>query len=205
MKIEHIETLIHCGAFSSSEEWQQIRKHVAEAVISVDWPPGTGSFTIYPQSGKKRGEGNGVRPIKESAISYLKEKGWSAEYSWPINVTKGTRSRPGKMDAAILSKQGLVAFEWETGNISSSHRALNKMALGLLSQNLKAGILVVPSRNLYRYLTDRIGNIQELTPYFPLWRSIPCEGVLEIFVIEHDAESLDVPRIPKGTDGRALQ
>ena len=28
-------------------------------------------------------------------------------------------------------------------------------------------------------------------------------GVLEIVVIEHDAESFDVPRIPKGTDGRS--
>ena len=66
------------------------------------------------------------------------------------------------------------------------------------------GVLVVPSRRLYVWLTDRIGNITELEPYFPLWSAIPCDqGILEIIVIEHDAESVDVPRIPKGTDGRA--
>jgi hypothetical protein len=203
MEIKYIETLIQCGAFSTSEEWQSIRCNIIEAVTSVDWPLGTGKFTIYPESGKKRGEGNGVKPIKNLAISYLKDKGWSEEYGWPIGENSSTSRRPGKMDAAILSTQGLVAFEWETGNISSSHRALNKLALGLLTKEIKAGVLVVPSRKLYRFLTDRIGNIDELSPYFPLWKSIPCEGILEIFVIEHDAESYDVPRIPKGTDGRA--
>ena len=62
----------------------------------------------------------------------------------------------------------------------------------------------VPSRKLYHFLTDRIGNVSELEPYFPLWSKVPCsKGILEIVVIEHDAESWDVPRIPKGTDGRA--
>jgi hypothetical protein len=60
---------------------------------------------------------------------------------------------------------------------------------------------------MYKYLTDRIGNFPELQPYFPLWRSLNAtirEGVLEIIAIEHDATSADVPRITKGTDGRAL-
>ena len=80
------------------------------------------------------------------------------------------------------------------------------MALGLLKKVLAIGSLVVPSREMYRYLTDRVGNFSELVPYLDLWRSIPCEsGVLEIVVIEHDATSLDVSRIPKGTSGRALE
>jgi hypothetical protein len=80
------------------------------------------------------------------------------------------------------------------------------MALGLLKGILAAGVLVVPSRKLYAYLTDRFGNYAELVPYFDLWKSIPCKsGVLEIVVIEHDATSTTVPRIPKGTSGRALQ
>lgn len=96
-------------------------------------------------------------------------------------------------------------MEWETGNISSSHRALNKMALGLLKGKLAAGVLIVPSRRLYKYLTDRVGNIDEIAPYFDLWRCIPCaEGVLEVIAVEQDAESLSVRRISKGTDGRAL-
>ena len=80
------------------------------------------------------------------------------------------------------------------------------MALGLLKGVLAAGLLVVPTRELYQYLTDRIGNMEELEPYLDLWRSIPCEnGILEILAIEHDATSTKVPRIPKATDGRALE
>jgi hypothetical protein len=40
--------------------------------------------------------------------------------------------------------------------------------------------------------------------YLDLWKSVPAKnGVLQITVIEHDAESFNVPRIPKGTDGRS--
>lgn len=109
------------------------------------------------------------------------------------------------MDAVFRSSRGLVGFEWETGNVSSSHRSLNKLCLGLLRGETAGGFLVVPSRKLYRFLTDRIGNVAELEPYFEFWAATPCtEGVLEIVAIEHDAESLNVPRIGKGTDGRSL-
>lgn len=95
-------------------------------------------------------------------------------------------------------------LEWETGNISSSHRSMNKMVMNLAHGLIAAGILVVPSKSFAKYLTDRVGNIDELERYFEMWKSVPCEsGILEIVVIEHDAESFDVPRIPKGTDGRA--
>ena len=168
----------------------------------MDHPAGTGKFTLYEQSGKKRGEGNGVRPIKNSFMRYLEAAGWKLEE--PLDIA--THNRPGKLDAILYTPFGPVAVEWETGNISSSHRALNKMALGLLKGILTSGTLVVPSRNMSRYLTDRVGNFPELEPYLDLWRSIPCsEGTLEIVVIEHDTLSTDVPQIPKGTSGRALQ
>ena len=98
-----------------------------------------------------------------------------------------------------------MAAEWETGNISSSHRAMNKMALGLMQEVLIGGILILPTREMYHYLTDRIGNFEELEPYFPLWRAVACrEGILGVVSVEHDAVSRDVPRIPKATNGRAL-
>jgi hypothetical protein len=113
--------------------------------------------------------------------------------------------RLGDLDAVLTGPAKPIVVEWETGNISSSHRSINKLTLLLKTQIISAGVLVVPSRKLYVYLTDRIGNIQEIKPYFSLWKSVPCrEGILEIVVIEHDATSKDVPRIPKGTDGRAL-
>lgn len=201
MKIIHIETLIDCGTFTQSEEWAKIKSEIQSAIRRVDWPHGTGTFSIYPESGKKRGEGNGVRPIKESLMIQLRSAAWSLERYLDI----ATRHRPGKVDAALETSQGLLVLEWETGNISSSHRAINKMALGLLKEVIVAGMLVVPSRSLYKYLTDRIGNWDELVPYIDLWKSIPVQnGLLQVVVVEQDEESIHVPRIPKSTDGMAL-
>ena len=200
MKVVSVETLVSKGNFAQSDEWKEIREMAASAAQAVVWPVGSDKFTIYPESGKKSGEGNGVKPIKNAAMSYLDEQSWKLEHPWPIEH----RVKPGKMDAAFHSTKGLIALEWETGNISSSHRSMNKMCLGLITDVIVAGILIVPSRILYPYLTDRIGNVAELEPYFPLWSATPCkEGVLEIIVVEHDEESTEVPRIPKGTDGRA--
>ena len=79
------------------------------------------------------------------------------------------------------------------------------MALGILKGNLIGGVLVLPSRKMYHYLTDRVGNFQEIEPYLPLWKSLNVkEGYLAIIEIEHDGVSKKVKRIPKGTDGRAL-
>ena len=83
---------------------------------------------------------------------------------------------------------------------------MNKLLLTLKLGGLVGGILTVPSDKLKNYLTDRIANIGELRPYLPLWCDTAIEdGALRIYVVEYDAKSFDVPRIPKGTDGRALQ
>lgn len=202
MRIVREETLISCGRYAASKVWKETRESLYKAIREVDWPRGSGKFTIYPEAGKRRAEGNGVTPIKLGLMEELELQGWKLEE--PLDIA--TRKKPGKLDAVLYTDYGPVALEWETGNISSSHRALNKMCLGLLTGVLACGILVVPSRELYKYLTDRIGNMDELEPYLDLWRSIPCkEGVLEIVAIEHDGTSMDVPRIPKGTSGRALE
>ena len=202
MRILRVETLVSRGPFSKSSEWRQTRKALHRAIRGVVWPSGSAKFTIYPQSGKKRGEGNGVKPIKNGLMLQLKDLGWDLEV--PLEIS--SPHRPGKLDAVFHTLHGPVAVEWGTGNISSSHRALNKMTLGLLKGKLACGTLIVPSRKFYKFLTDRVGNFQELEPYLDVWRSIPHEeGVLEVVEVEHDAESYEVPRIPKGTDGRALR
>jgi hypothetical protein len=202
VKIVREENLISCGQFAKSSGWRKARKKLHTAIRAVEWPPKSGKFTIYPESGKKRGQGNGVKPIKLGLMLDLKKQGWGIEGPAKFG---GTRN-PGKFDALLETEFGPVVVEWETGNISSSHRSLNKMALGIMAGKIAAGILIVPSRALANYLTDRIGNIQELEPYFALWKAVPCKhgGVLEIVVIEHDATSVDVPKITKMTDGRAL-
>ena len=201
MKIVREEKLIGCGNYAGSKEWSRTRKRLHRAICNVEWPKGTGLFTIYPESGKKRGQGNGVKTIKVGLMQELQQQGWHIEQSAKLGMDRN----PGKYDAVLDTSYGPVVLEWETGNISSSHRSLNKMALALMKGKIAAGVLIVPSRELYKFLTDRIGNMQELEPYLDLWRSIPCKkGILEIVAIEHDATSTSVPRIPKGTDGRAI-
>lgn len=200
MKIMERERLIDVGNFSSTDIWKRIESDIISAIATIEWPPHSGSFTIYPQSGKSRGKGNGVKPIKEAFVLSLASRNWSLEQPIPALGT-------GPMDAAFSTNKGLFCVEWETGNISSSHRSVNKMAMGMIQEVLIGGILLVPTKKMAKYLTDRIGNFPELTAYFPFWRSqaqLIKDGVLEIIAIEHDAESFDVPRITKNTDGRAL-
>ena len=75
------------------------------------------------------------------------------------------------------------------------------MSLGLIKQTLTAATVIVPSRKLYHFLTDRIANYDELIPYLELWKMLPVSGYLSILVAEHDMVSESSPRIPKGTDG----
>lgn len=196
MKIIRVERLIDAGRFSQTKRWKTAMGHIESAIQTIEWPEGSGSFTLYPER-----KGNGVKPIKRPFIDYLSKSGWTPEQPFDIATLK----RPGGIDACYPVGRRYFAVEWETGNISSSHRAVNKMALGILKNILIGGLLILPNREMYQYLTDRIGNFSELEPYFPLWKALNVkEGFLGVMAIEHDGVSADVPRIPKGTDGRAL-
>jgi len=203
LRIPKIEYLVRQGAFGTSAQWNSILAELKRAIASIEWPKGSGGFYFQDGStGRSRGEGNGVKPIKDAFCAYLESVGWQRET--PVDIA--TLRKPGPIDVTkAIPKVGLVAAEWETGNISSSHRSVNKMALGLLNGVLVAGVVVLPTRAMYKYLTDRIGNYDELSPYFPLWNAVPIgNGVLAVIAIEHDGTRADAPRIPKGTDGRAL-
>ncbi|MGH2361335.1 MAG: hypothetical protein ACRDGM_12450, partial [bacterium] len=184
MKIVRIERLIEAGEFPSSSACQDLLKEIQEAIRAVQWPLGSGSFTLFDQSGKKRGEGNGVKPIKGECMKFLKSRGWQLEA--PFKVPEPWKF--GSFDASHPVGNKQFCLEWETGNISSSHRAMNKMALGILRGVLIGGALILPTRQMYKYLTDRVGNIAELEPYFKLWASLPIEnGLLAVMAIEHDS------------------
>jgi len=195
MKLVRQEVLIDTACFGETDEFYVLLNHIHGAISQVVWPLGSSSFAIYPEK-----NANGVKPIKGLFLESLEARGWQLETRADLGVTH----RPGPIDATFQCSEGLFAVEWETGNISSSHRALNKMTIGILHQRLVGGILVVPTRSLYEYLTDRVGNYRELEPYFDVWRSVRCEvGYLAVIAVEHDAESCEVDRIPKGTDGWA--
>lgn len=201
MKLVEEYYLQDAGGVSETDWFRTAMEEVRTAIASVVWPVGNDRFILHDEEGKKRGEGNGVTPIKNLCMATLEKAGWTLEE--PLDLA--SVHRPGKLDAVKVVPEGIVAVEWETGNISSSHRALNKMCLGLLEGRLSVGVLIVPTRAMYRYLTDRVGNLTELQPYFPLWRAVPItSGVLAIIAVEHDGVSKAVPRIAKGTDGRAL-
>ena len=162
MKIIKTEYLIKKGAFSSSKEFKNILSETYDAIQSITWPEGSDNFTLFPTK-----KANGVVPIKKNFVEYLENKGWKSEYRMKI----ASRLRPGPVDAVkFLPKNRYFAVEWETGNISSSHRALNKMAIGLLDGVIEGGILILPSRDMYQYLTDRVGNFAEIEPYFNVWK-----------------------------------
>jgi len=72
MKIVQIERLIDTGTFSQTADWRKIEEHIFQAIRSIEWPPNSGSFTLRNESGKKRGQGSGVKPIKQACMQKLK-------------------------------------------------------------------------------------------------------------------------------------
>ena len=195
MKIKARKVLLNRGEEASSPEVKAFLAEVETGIRAVDWPSGSGRFVIYPVK-----QANGVKPIKAACMAHLKDRGWELEKKFPV----GSERVAGPIDAVKkLSSGRFFAVEWETGNISSSHRALNKMALGMRTGKIGAAVLILPTRALYKFLTDRVGNFDELVPYFSFWDHPDASGLLVLVAIEHDAKDLGVSQIPKGTDGRS--
>lgn len=142
---------------------------------------------------------NGVVPIKEKIYEKLE-----LEYQWfrekPLPYLRDEAKKGGPIDvykqfgASPFFKVGL---EFETGNISSAHRSMNKLCLGLLTSDLDMAVLMMPIKKMAFYLTDRVSNYEELEPYFPLLEFYP------FIVFGFDAEAYDqsAPLLCKGRDG----
>jgi Restriction endonuclease BamHI len=190
------------------------------------------------KSKKKKTLRNGVKPLRQMFRAKLeKVTGWRAEEPLslkeyfelvradtqleqisrypaapPETVHDPLHEGVGDFDFWLSSDTGFrTVVEWETGNISSSHRSLNKMCLALMGGLTDAGVLVVPSFYLYPHLTDRIGNIRELQPYFYFWRNVGHlidKGLLAVMEVEQDGliKSTDMRDfIPTGDDGNAFR
>src|SRR6266568_3295054 len=161
MRIKREHQLLARGPARNDPEVLHALSEIHQGISAVVWPPRAQDFSIRPVR-----RGNGVTPIKKACLTYLKRAGWKIEKRLALAAGAG----PGPIDAVkVLSGGRLFAFEWETGNISSSHRALNKMLVGLKEGLLIGGALILPTREFYKYLTDRVGNYEELAPYFPVW------------------------------------
>ena len=90
VKITEVVPVLSRGAFAASTEWRDIRETVHSAIKQAEWPVGSGTFTIHPESGKKSGKGNGVVPIKLKPMQVLQQNGWTLEYPWVI-ASRGSR------------------------------------------------------------------------------------------------------------------
>jgi hypothetical protein len=192
MKRLRTEKIQDASSISESSEWQRAQDQIYEAIGAIVWPPDASDFRINPVK-----TGNGVVPIKHAFVETLNRYGWKMEVEFPGKL--------GRVDASLETAIGTFGVEWETGNVTSSYRSLNRLSLGLIHGTIVAGVLVLPSRALYRYLTDRIGNFQEVERFFELYSYLPLPNHLfHVIEVEHDSVDLSVPFIPKGTDGWAL-
>jgi len=143
---------------------------------------------------------NGVVPVKEEIYKRLEEN-----YNWfrekPLPYFKDTAKKGGPIDGykefEDTDHKLKVGIEFETGNISSAHRAMNKLCVGLYRGDIDLAILMMPIKKLAFYLTDRISNYEELEPYFLLLEKYP------FIVFGFDAEEYNpqAKLLPKGKDG----
>lgn len=218
------------GGVGSSEEWSRIHASYVRSIGNIDFPLNTGTLILRRKSRLPNGQWNrnGVVYLKNRFVEHMVgNEGWQPEFGFKLDTNQEPtklrlypnmkiHSEPitsefGNFDFVTRTTGGLhVAIEWETGNISSSHRSMNKLAIALTQGDIDAGVLVVPSRGLYEHLTDRVGNIGELSGYLSMWQRLGrqvTKGLLAITVVEHDALTDDesFPYLPVGTDGRARE
>jgi hypothetical protein len=219
------------GEVVSSLDWDRIHQSFVRSIESIDSPEGSGKLVLRRKSQdpiSKQWNRNGVGYLRSRFLEHMvKIEGWHAEgkvdlqhleeqpefhlYPTMKSYSEPITSAFGDFDFVTTTDGGIrVAIEWETGNISSSHRSLNKLSIVLAAKKIQAGVLILPSRSLYEHLTDRIGNIGELSPYLGMWKSMGAaveRGMLAIAVVEHD-ELTDDPKFPYlkvGKDGRAIE
>jgi len=217
------------GNLIKSSDWKKIHKSYTRSIQSIDFPEGSGKLKLRRKFRRedRQWERNGVPYLRKRFITHMTTiEGWRREVGFDLgkNQTPPTvrlypsckdyqepiTSKFGNFDFVTMSGKTHVAIEWETGNISSSHRSMNKLAIALGSGKICAGVLIVPSRDLYEHLTDRIGNIGELSGYLAMWKDLEARverGLLALTVVEHD-ELTDAPEFPylgMGNDGRARQ
>jgi len=158
---------------------------------------------------------NSVAPIKSGLVNLLHNNYfWETEHHLQVlkdNISDGndnSKRKRGQGGGIDLYKefdfQGYtfrVGIEFETGNVASVHRSLNKLSMGLQSQELDLIFLILPVFNLAQYLTDRVANYEEIEAYFPLFGEKP------FIALGFDAEnySPDFPVFEKGKDGNSHQ
>ena len=143
---------------------------------------------------------NGVVPVKERCYQILEEEfGWYREK--PLLYFHEDAQKGGPIDAykEFTTERSVfrAGLELETGNISSAHRSMNKLCVGIEKGELDLAMLRMPVKKMSFYLTDRVSNYEELEPCFLLLDKVP----FVVFGFDAEEYSADVPFLPKGKDG----
>ena len=179
------------GNVISEPDWAAVHESYVRSITNIDHPAGTGTLVLRKKMKLPNGQWmrNGVNYLRSRFLNHIVSvEGWEPEhvvnldrdriqpelslYPSGENYREPITSDFGGFDFVTKTPSGLlVAVEWETGNISSSHRSMNKLAIALASGIIQVGVLIVPSRSCYENLTDRIGNIGELSGYLELWEA----------------------------------
>lgn len=141
MKILNTVTLFdHLAKNGSHPAWfKKVDREIASAVKAIKWPAMNAKFILNPTK----------KVTVSNRSKKLSKRHWQAKDGLLSTASKYWKvSNTGPIDVVKKLRAGLVAVEWETGNISSSHRALNKLALGIANNHLVGGVLVnsPPSR-----------------------------------------------------------
>mgnify|MGYP002508633014 CR=1 FL=1 len=129
------------------------------------------------------------------------------EYEWyrekPLSYFHDNAQKGGPIDVyKEFYHEGEViraGLEFETGNISSAHRSMNKLCIGIKKSELDIAFLMMPIKAMSDYLTDRVSNYEELEPYFLLLENTP----FVVFGFDADIYRNNVPLLPKGKDGKS--
>lgn len=144
---------------------------------------------------------NGVVPIKERCYEILEDTyGWFREK--PLDYFHNDAKKGGPIDVykEFSDNQHIikVGLEFETGNISSAHRSMNKLCVGICKQEIDLAFLMMPVFDTAYYLTDRVSNYEELAPYLePLLQDYP----FVVFGFAAQQYDKNAPLLPKGKDG----
>jgi hypothetical protein len=241
MKLIRTVIVFDRGDVSSNEGWAETYRAYSDVIRQMVNPPGSDRFRIRAKTRKVDSQGrktsqwnrNGVPPIKNQFFNGMAKAGWQTEevvsldsylksyrqihplitYPNLTPLTEDLNTSVGDFDFAYKTASGFrTVIEWETGNVSSSHRSLNKLCLALMANLMDAGVLIVPSRALYPHLTDRIGNWREICPYLTLLQvagdsPLMARGLLVVTVVEHDEIVRDdsIPYLKQGPDGRSAE
>ena len=143
---------------------------------------------------------NGVVFIKEKCYQIFEEK-FGQFREKPLSYFRDDAQKGGPIDVykefVINDDIFKVGLEFETGNISSAHRSMNKLCIGLKKQELNMAILMMPIKPMSFYLTDRVSNYEELEPYFLLLDEVP----FIVFGFNTNKYDESAPLLSKKKDG----